>query len=471
MIQVIDVVHSLYNVLLHPWLSLAGVSEVSVRLPSAAAVGLATAGVMVLGRRLTSPTVALVAGVLFALLPRVTWMGSEGRSYATTAAVAVWATILFVSLVRRPTFGKCLGYAALMAFAGSLNIFLILLVGAHGLALLLDARLRFSRVFWAWLGAGLAGVLGAAPVLLTAVSQAGQIGPTRLSLAGYARSVLINQWFLGDTPSIYLSGGGSLGPGPGSELWKPASALLAGVSWLVVAVALRRGSAVERQNREQAPGCCPVLVSWLAVPTVILVGYALVATPIYNPRYLTFCAPALAILLALGLAELRAKASFSRGLPWAAVGLIILLTLPVYLSQRTSYAKSGADWNQVAAFVASRRGPDQAVYFAPRTPPRAGVVGITSRTASVLYPADFADLRDLTLVSTAAQDADLLGRSQLLSDSVDRLQGIESVFVVNRVDYPPSEISGDVAILERAGFRAGDSWQGPLNAVTQFVPS
>ena len=48
-----------------------------------------------------------------------------------------------------------------------------------------------------------------------------------------------------------------------------------------------------------------MLVSWVVVPTVILVGYAVVATPLYNPRYLTYCAPAVAALLGIGLIKLR----------------------------------------------------------------------------------------------------------------------------------------------------------------------
>ena len=294
------------------------------------------------------------------------------------------------------------------------------------------------------------------------MSQAAQIGPSRLSLAGYARSVLVNQWFLGDTPTIYLSGGGSLGDGPGSTLWKYSSVLLAAGCWLIIAYGVLRRTPDEQPS--EVPGMRPLLLSWLIVPTAVLVGYALLATPLYNPRYLTYSAPAVAILLGLGLVRLRRRWS-----QLAAVGLIILLALPVYASQRGTYAKSGADWQAVARFVEQHRGPDQAVYFAPRTPPTGDVVGITSRTTQTLYPDAFTGMRDLTLVSTAAADANLVGRSQLLTASSDRLPGIRAVFVILRRDYPAQAAQGDAEFLAAAGFQPGDTWTGPLNAVTEYT--
>ncbi len=463
MIANIDIVHSLFNVALHPWLAAFGVSDVSVRLPSAIAVGAATGGVMELARRLTTPRIALVAGLVFAILPRVTSAGIEGRSYAVTMALAVWMTVLFVTLLRRPTAGKHVAYAVLAAFAFSLNIFMVLLIGAHGVAALLERTVRFRRVFWTWLAAAVVGFAGGLPVLLTAVSQSAQIGPTRYGLAEYARAVVVNQWFLGETPTIYLSGGGSLGDGPGSQLWKYAAVVLAAGCWLLVAYAVLRPDPAHLARRP-VPAYRPLLLSWLLLPTVVLVGYALALSPLYNPRYLSFCAPALALLIAIGLVKLRPT-----WLRPVAAALIVALIVPIYISQRGAYAKSGADWKFAAEFVAARRGPDQAVYFAPRTPPRTEVVGITGRTAQTLYPRAFAGLRDLTLVSTPAADADLFGRSQLLSASADRLEGMQAVFVLYRRDYPDAARQAETAVLTNAGFRAGESWTGPLNTVVEYT--
>lgn len=467
MIQNVDVVHALYNVALHPVFAVFGVSEITVRLPSLIAIGVATAGLMVLVRRLAGPPAALAAGLIFSVLPRVTFMGLEGRSYAATAAVAVWLTILFVSLLNKPTWAKYVGYAALAAFGSSLNIFLVLLLGAHGCTLLLERRLRFSRIFWTWLGAAAVGLAGGLPVLLTATSQSAQIGANRLDLVSFLQNVLVNQWFLGGTPTIYLSGGGPLLDGPGSTLWKPAAVLLAGLCWLVVIWALVRRPG---GGLATVPSYRTLLGCWLVVPTVILVGYALVASPIYNPRYLSFCAPAVAALIGIGLIKLRELPGRWSWAPAVVVSLIVLLVLPIYGSQRTVYAKAGADWKPIAEFVADHPGVDRAVYFAPRLPPTSDVVVLTSRTAQTLYPAAFTGVRDVTLLSSAAADADIWGgRSRTLAASTARLAGVKTVFVINRVDYPEELQAADEAILLDAGFRPGDRWVGPLNMVVEYT--
>ncbi len=54
---------------MHVWLAAVGYSPFTLRLPSAIAVGVTAALVVILGSRLISLRVGVVAGVLFALLP------------------------------------------------------------------------------------------------------------------------------------------------------------------------------------------------------------------------------------------------------------------------------------------------------------------------------------------------------------------------------------------------------------------
>jgi mannosyltransferase len=302
-------------------------------------------------------------------------------------------------------------------------------------------------------------------VLLTAVSQSAQIGESPFGLIGLARNVLVNQWFLGDTPTIYLSGDGSIGDGRGGTMWQPAAVLLAAGCWLIIAFALVRRSPDEPRT---TPSYRTLLACWIVVPSTILVGYAMLGAPLYNPRYLTFGAPAVAALLGIGLIKLRQLPGRLGWSAYVAAALIVLLALPIFVSQRGVHAKSGADWKPIAEFVMAHPGPNQAAYFAPRVPPTSDVVTITSRTAKTLYPGVFDPLRDLTLVSSAAEDANLLGRSQPLAASVDRLTGIETVFVINRLDYPADLVAADEAVLTAAGFQPGDRWAGPLNTVVEY---
>jgi mannosyltransferase len=97
----VDAVHGVYYVLLHFWIDVFGSTAFSVRFPSALAIGFATAGMVLLAHRLGGLRLGVVAGLVFMIIPRTTYMGAEARSYALSAAVAVWLTLLVVVLIHR----------------------------------------------------------------------------------------------------------------------------------------------------------------------------------------------------------------------------------------------------------------------------------------------------------------------------------------------------------------------------------
>lgn len=466
MVHTIDAVHGLYDAGMHGWVAAVGAAPSALRLPSALAAGVAAAGVVVLARRLAGRGVGVAAGLVFAALPRVTWMGIEARAYAFTAAGAVWLTVLLLVVVRRPgpdrtgdgrrgtTTPWWMGYAALAAVCVALNVYLALLLVAHALTLLLDRSVTW-RQRWTWLAAAVAGALMASPVVLEAAGQTGQLGDTPLGRAQVLRQVLVNQEFLGDTPTPGSSGSQSLSGLSAGSLWAPAAVALSGLGWLLVVVLLVR--------RRPVGVLASWLVPWLVLPTAVVAGYSLVVFPMYSPRYLTFTAPAVAVLL--GAALVRVVSGRSR----VVVAVVLLaLAAPVYVSQRGAYAKSGTDWVSVARAV-SAHGPGEAVYFTPRRPPTGPTTTLTLRYVAVAYPAEFSGLRDVTLRTTGPADGSLTGTSATLAASTARLAGISVVWVLRRDDYPAVAAAADDAVLSRAGFSGGPVFRGPSTTVLRLV--
>jgi len=93
---------------------LFGYSEFVVRLLSALFTVLTCAGVYMLARQ-TTLRGPLLAAILYAVSPLTVRYALEARPYAQAACWSVFSTAVFLSLIRRPTFGKAAGYAVLVA--------------------------------------------------------------------------------------------------------------------------------------------------------------------------------------------------------------------------------------------------------------------------------------------------------------------------------------------------------------------
>ncbi|MCC2334349.1 glycosyltransferase family 39 protein [Cellulomonas wangsupingiae] len=454
----LDAVHTAYYAFMHVWIGVFGTSELALRSASALAVGLVAAGTWVLAARLGGRGLAWWAAATVLLLPRVTWMGAEARPFAFATAAGVWGTVLLLAAVRRGGAARWVGYAALMVVAVLTNLYTLLLLPAHAVTLLLGHRSRATVVRWCGAAGAVAVVVG--PFLVLAAGQTGQLGRHTMSAVELARNVVVNQWFLGETPTVYSRDAAvvaAAGAGAGSW-WRPASVLLAGVAVAVVAYALLRWW---RHRPVPAPVRAVLVwtVPWVVVPTVVVVAWAVVSQT-YSSRYLAFCAPAVAILLAAALRELP-----TRPLRVAAVVALVACALPVLVSQRTEHAKSGADWREVAAVVGDACDPGDGAYFAPRAAPTGSTVRLTTRGVSVAYPEGYDGLVDVTLVADPLETDDLVGRSALLRDSGARLASLDTLCVVRRHDLPAAVRDADDVYLSEGGWVVRDRWEGPLDEV------
>lgn len=422
----VDAVHGTYYFFLHFWVGIFGSSELSVRLPSAIAIGVATAGTFVLARSLFGERLGIVAALVFAVLPRVTYMGVEARSMALAAAVAVWSTVLLVHALRSRSLRVGIrwrlwtGYAVLVA--GGIYLFLnfVLLLPAHALAVLLLSEAGDSRrqaLRW-WALSTLAALAAAAPVLFWGVSQRDQISFLLRRPPADLRTVAVVQWF-GNAPFAILA-------------W---SLVLLGV---IAVFAAGAGSA----RRALA-----VVLAWMLVPTAVLALGSVFGAPTYAPRYLSVCTPAAAIAIAVGLASLRA-----RWLQAATIVLAVALAAPSYLDQRGEFAKNrGSDWRQASEVVQASATPGDAVVFDEGVRPSR-----KPRLALHLYPDAFQGLRDVTIDRPFHTTDGLWDTTVPLASVTGELAGTRRVWLLQYVGLAGATNDSNVARLQQLGFTVVD---------------
>lgn len=417
----IDAVHGVYYLFLHFWVDVFGTSELMVRLPSAVAIGLAAAGVVVLARRLSgSARFAIASGLVFAILPIVTRMGSEARSYAFAMAAAVWLAVVFVRLVR--TRDTRIWAWMLFGLGGAASVYLflylVLLVPIFAVGML---ALRPPRVIvMRWLSSVPVTLVLALPIMLAAVSQREQLD--FLSRRDYAtvESVVVTQWF--------------------GSVW------FAALAWALIVLAIV-GSALRREPRPRVF----FLTGWLMIPTALLMLANFALIPIYSPRYLSFCAPAVAILMVEGA---KVAVGFARGRARRAVVVAIAVALvltaaPVYVAQRAPFSRGeGSDLREAAQAVAANASAGDAIVFDDSVRPSR-----KPRLAIDLYPEQFAGLDDIALVTPARHSDTIWARVTPIEQLGAELREHETVWALEFV----GSSSTDVETLTALGFRLEQS--------------
>ncbi len=352
----IDAVHGLYYLVMHGWFTIFPATEFWSRLSSCLAVGLAAAGVVVVGKQFSTRTVAVCAGIVFAILPRITWAGIEARSYALTTAAAVWLTVVVIAAARRNAAVLWSIYGLALVVSALLNVFVVLMVLVHAVVVPVVAKKRPAVVWWA--ATSTVAMLAVVPFLAfsrTQIAQVRWISPVHL---GTVVDIAQEQYFDHSVPFAVLAG-------------------------LVLVAPLVVRSPWETANRQLAA----IAVVWIALPTLVLVLYSVVQQPIYYPRYLCYTSPAMALLLAVCIVALfrtRERAT-------AVLAAFALAATPNYLlNQRGPYAKEGMDFSQVADVITAHSSPGDCLILDNTTAWKPGPI----RPLIAARPAAYAKLVD-----------------------------------------------------------------------------
>lgn len=442
MLQKVDAVHGLYYLGLHFWIGLFGASPFSVRFPSAIAVGAAVAGLVLLGSRLRGLRFGVLAGIICAILPRMTDVGSEARSYAATAALATWLTIVLVLQLDAPSPRRrgWIAYGAVLAIGTSLFIWVALVAAAHLLVLLIarsGSRGTTGRIP-GWTAATSCALLLASPVLVLAVLERGQIAYLAQRQSYDVTSIFVTPWF--EDPAVAIG----------------AWVLVLAGSLLTVRAAIRSAGA--------ARGRLLLPLAWMVVPAAFLLSSSAFIA-VYTPRYLALCAPAVALLIAVpidAMAAVRRRAESAISL-----AIVVALIAPVWLAQRGPNAKNNSDWAQVSAAISAHARPGDAVAFDDSVRPSR-----RPRLALRSYPSGFTGLLDPTLKTPYWENDTWYDATFTLADAqaIGRLDGVARIWLVEYAIDGKADSYG-IAALESAGFHRVRTLTEHRSAILEFVRS
>ena len=135
-----------------------------------------------------------------------------------------------------------------------------------------------------------------------------------------------------------------------------------------------------------------LLALWLVLPVLLTLGASLIK-PVFYPRYMVMCVPALVILAARGLTRLYDVLAVKY---WAgAAALVLVLALSGWGIHRyfEGFATEASDWRSAVSYILEHQQPgDGAVFFIPNTYPylyythRAESQHSVTKAPAVLYP-------------------------------------------------------------------------------------
>ncbi|MCC6455658.1 MAG: hypothetical protein IT328_11980 [Caldilineaceae bacterium] len=352
---------ALYFVALRPWFDLVGTSEFALRYPSAMAGVLGVLLTWQVARRLlplapmgdanapgraatsfggASP-LAWLAAVLMALNPYQLWYGQEGKMYTVITALVLLATWWWLEGIRQGGWRPWLAYLLTVSVAMYTHLLLILLFPVH----FVWFWLAWPQSRWHWRGYALA-LAGLTLPYLPMVWWQWALLTANVKRTGFsftpplemARTILYNH---------------SRGFMPPEDLIWLIPIFFLGAAGVVLGAGEIAGRGVLSLSpwRRWA-----MLMSWALVPVVGIYALSL-RQPIFTDRYVIWIAPALMMLVALGLVVVRRYAwIFGRVL---SVGLLVyVLGFWVYAGWQQKTETTKYDLRAGVGYVAEHRTPD-----------------------------------------------------------------------------------------------------------------
>jgi mannosyltransferase len=342
-----------YYLLMHVLVGWFGTGVTVLRLPSAVSLVVTVALVGALGRRLFDRRVAVIAGLLCAVsLPLVYW-AQTARAYAPMLALVCAGFLAFLMLadesesVSRRRWAAA-AYVVAMALATYCSFMAVLVVPVQLLALGRGRRLpALRRLAWALVALAACCV----PLAVLAVRRgSGQLFWVPRPSRKVETQVLQSLTSSGLQPSFHPRVTTTVGL---------VATLLVLLGLAVAVVRARRRARGQRIEDERLTGWPVALVLiWVAVPVVLTFLYSLVSQPIFLPRNLLTCLPAVALALAVVISDPRLPRA-------AALGTLLVVLVVRAVPLGAAYGVSPEPWRAATDAVLTHAVPGDCVAFYP----------------------------------------------------------------------------------------------------------
>jgi mannosyltransferase len=279
---------SLYYVLLRGWLAVAPFSAQSESFIRGLSVVFAAATVPAIywiGKLLFDRRVGLVAGALFTFNIYSIRYSQEARSYALFVLLATLSSGFLIAFLRNPTARHRKAYVAFSILAIYAHLYAMLLLAAHWIAV---------RTF--------RGPAAHDTESGTSAQVLKELGRAWRIIGICALPLLIFVVKTGAGPIRWIPRPGLSDLGRFAIDFTNGLPLIYGCACLVSLIPVRKNVLLRGQGWEAWRA--QFLFVWLLFPVLLTVALSF-ARPVFLPRYMIFCLPALVILAAAGLVSIR----------------------------------------------------------------------------------------------------------------------------------------------------------------------
>jgi mannosyltransferase len=314
-----DGVISPYYLFMHFWTAVFGDSEFWLRAPSLIAVAAGVGIAAELGRRLFSPGVGLLGGLMLVLVPQLSRYAQDARAYGLAFLFATLATLLLYRALEKPSWLRWISYGVVVTLVGWAHILGLLVLVGHAYAVATRWRADRDRGLTRWIVVAPIAVVPVLPFVYLGLTQRGD----QLD------------WI----PAMSLK---QVWAAPGDIFGSAAAGLL------LVGLAFAVRWPDRRVVRE--------LAALAVLPPALLIAASFVTSSLWVPRYVLFVVPAVCLLAAAALRGLNLRAV-------VALVLLAAVAVPAQQQVRGPVSHMGADFRTVSRIIARDQRPGDVIVY------------------------------------------------------------------------------------------------------------